>query len=678
MRDHNIRIDGERFSAHLDSQGNFQKIVFMEEVFEPPLRNTLYEINDEMAYVSEVRSEKELYLKLATKATSGRLTISSGKEIKIHLEADQKDVAKKAGLVVSFPLETVFHLSEDYNLGRKIDSEMPVGEQYSTNLGYNFFLANVDNMWIRLMTRQMNTFQRRRSASVHISRHPEIFIVTFTWNVTDDAYLAVFSSMDEAIEDFESWLKNELGVRKLSERPNIPEWVHNVKLVLTMDMMRPNWEIAHDYNDIANLAGELKEIGCPKDTLFYLPGYNGAYDSTYPNYEPHPELGGEEKFREMIETLHKNGFRAMIHTNAWGLDPCHPDIDRLQKHVLKDSEGNYKGFQTGGFFYQQRAPPQRPLKYLTDKIPFKGPKGARSLTFETTSIPDRCEALITIGGTKVGDARVRITIGRRSVLTPPGWFKDHQEYDIPIGFPFLLEAGKNKIKLEVVGEAQLDWSEGWYKIRHCYIPLNPYTSWTYPILFANTSDLEWIKVYVENVASVVMKYGIDALHIDATEYEWRKDICLKLREKLPDAAISGEGFATLSAMGFWAFAQMGVGQSLLAHLDIMRGTVQQGSLPDTSDLEELYRWLNKPSPVNNFVKDYVKTYTHLCAADAFVPIGKVCNTFPTRYSPRCKRELWKVIREAHGINYVPALRLNYRKYGLDEDAKKAIREIASW
>ena len=70
-------------------------------------------------------------------------------------------------------------------------------------------------------------------------------------------------------------------------------------------------------------------------------------------------------------------------------------------------------------------------------------------------------------------------------------------------------------------------------------------------------------------------------------------------------------------------------------------------------------------------------YPHLCAANGFVPTGKVCNIFPKRQIPGRKEELWRVLRNAKRLGYVPGLRLNYRDYGLDEDAAKAIREIGS-
>jgi hypothetical protein len=51
---------------------------------------------------------------------------------------------------------------------------------------------------------------------------------------------------------------------------------------------------------------------------------------------------GESKFRELTDYLHNNGFRLMIHTTGWGIDPYHPDIDALQKLVVRKG-GQFTG-----------------------------------------------------------------------------------------------------------------------------------------------------------------------------------------------------------------------------------------------------------------------------------------------------------------------------------------------
>jgi hypothetical protein len=178
------------------------------------------------------------------------------------------------------------------------------------------------------------------------------------------------------------------------------------------------------------------------------------------------------------------------------------------------------------------------------------------------------------------------------------------------------------------------------------------------------------------VEKAVRKYGIDAVHVDATGYERHPLILTALKERLPGVAIAGEGYSSLEALGFWSISQ-GAGQSLTQHLELMRGTKEQAALPDRSEMDALYAWLDKSSKVSDFVKDYIVNYPHLCAAESFVPVGKVCNTLPPRLSPRRKEDLWRVLRDAPRLNYVPGLRVNYRRYGLDPDTERAVREIAA-
>ena len=95
----------------------------------------------------------------------------------------------------------------------------------------------------------------------------------------------------------------------------------------------------------------------------------------------------------------------------------------------------------------------------------------------------------------------------------------------------------------------------------------------------------------------------------------------------------------------------------------------------TRGMDAAYRWLDKPSPVCDFSRKYIVIYPHLCAANAFVPVGKVCNTQPPRQMPPDKTELWDVLSNAVRLNFVPGLRVNYRGYGLDADTRKAIATL---
>ena len=48
---------------------------------------------------------------------------------------------------------------------------------------------------------------------------------------------------------------------------------------------------------------------------------------------------------------------------------------------------------------------------------------------------------------------------------------------------------------------------------------------------------------------------------------------------------------------------------------------------------------------------------------------------PPRQIPPTKELLWHIVRDAKRLDYLPGLRVNYRKYGVDDDTRKAIREL---
>ncbi len=210
------RIRGSGFSAAVDGSGSIRALAFGERVVQFAER-TLYEINGEIAECEEAPASKAAQdlkaqpleeapiFSLRTKQTEATMVIASGPEIRFHVEPS----VKSAGIVLSFPVEAEFHLPEYMNLGRKIDRDMPVGQWYSTSryaeqfsymrgLSYNFFLARVRGAWIRFLARFDDGVEAVRRCDFHVRRHPDSFCVTFTWRTPADAYVAVFSSMEEA------------------------------------------------------------------------------------------------------------------------------------------------------------------------------------------------------------------------------------------------------------------------------------------------------------------------------------------------------------------------------------------------------------------------------------------------------------------------------------------------
>jgi len=607
-----------------------------------PVGRTIYEIDGERAKVSDINAEETLSFRLETKEASGIFLIEGGNEIKMCFKTDKS--VNNIAFTMSFPLDAVFHYSvyanglDGTNVGRFIDREIPVGTSEYFRLGYQLLLININRMWMRITTKSHDSYRGKRD--VEISRLQRCFYLTFSWQPPSEVFISAFNSMDEAVADYKYWLEKEFKIKKMKDDPNLPEWLHNVKLVLFIDMMRSNMEIAHDYQDVINLVKELKEIGAPKDTLLYIPGWNGPYDSTYPIYRPCKELGGEKKFKEMIKAIHDNGFRVMIHTNPWGLDPYKPHFEKWKKYAIKDKKGRYVGWHINGFLPKH-------IKYASRRIKIPVPLGTNPAIFETVEIPDKFEARFTIGNVgNVGNEKVKVTINNRTQLTSAKLLKG--QYTFP--FPFFFKPGRNKVKIEILGDVNPDWSNSWYEINHC----NQYPdTWTYPIVHVNMDAPEWIKNFVEEVGHVVKKYKIDAVHLDAMIYEDAISLLESLKKELPHTPFSCE-HPTERGLGYWTFSQ--------------------NAKQFFSDKEEF-----KISPLPHEIgKDYIYFYPHLCYAESFVPVGKVCNIDPPKPSSRKKEEIINSIRNARKYNYIPGLRLNYRQYGIDIDSKEIIREIANY
>lgn len=334
--------------------------------------------------------------------------------------------AESVGLSLGFPVDSEIHLAEYYNVGRKLDTDMPVGESYEGKLAYGYIVVCVAGMWLRFRADRPSM----NGLTVRIVRLPTMFAVTMKWQPGDPLCIRPFASLDEAMADFASRLETDHGIKKLVDDPRTPEWVRDTSLIFTVDMLRSNFEITHEFNDVEKLCDELKGVGCPSDTVIYIPGWQGAYDAAHPTYRPAEELGGEPAFRKMVEAAHRSGFKIMIHATGWGIDPYHPDIDDLVKLAKKEENGDFQGWQFG----YVRRPEMIDLGFFTEQVPVGSGRAEGSrlpVTVTTSPAPANCEALFSVGGLIGSSGRIRLTCGRRTVTSPAGWFADHDEYHFP-------------------------------------------------------------------------------------------------------------------------------------------------------------------------------------------------------------------------------------------------------
>lgn len=580
--------------------------------------------------------------------------------------------SKQLGFSLFLPASARIHLAERMNVGRLLTSAMPIGESHAADQHYNALAIEQDDGVLLFCVNRV----RCGSLRAEIYRHAGGFELTLSWPMGTELLLSGHDDVATAAEAIEGWLRESFKIAPLSDQTRaVPDWVQQIPMVVTCDMLRSDWSTTHRYRDVAELAREMRSIGVAENTVFYIPGWHGAYDSTCPTYRPRPELGGESDFAAMVETIHECGYRVMVHTTGWGIDPYHPDIDNLERLSSKRPDGSLDGWMI--------PPREMPgmKRIMIDPEPVTLP-GGRRITVELPPLPDRCEVRLRVTGVPSGTGRIRLSAGHRSVASPPGWFAEHRDYTFR--YFLYLTAEDRRVSFEVEGGEPLPGDGVQLEVERACVPPTPYSSWTAPMLIADTENPEYIDLFVNEIAQTVERFGIDAVHIDATGFDYTdlgmpaaEAFLRSVAKRLPKTAICGEAIRELTETGFWAVCQNAT-QSLYrsALAGRRRPAAEQGSLPWTAGVAEHYAWLDLASPICSFVSRYVVTYPHLCAANAFVPLGKVCNIFSPRQMPLDQDEHWKVLRDATRLGYVPGLRVNFRKYGLDEQTRQAMLELA--
>ena len=120
-----------------------------------------------------------------------------------------------------------------------------------------------------------------------------------------------------AKEHFEHVAK-AYGIPNVADRKDIPDWMRQVKLVVSLHGEDWTGYINNDYaKQLEILRWTATKID-PKYVLVFLPAWDGRYYWNYPLYEPDVRMGGGKGFSELIDEGHKLGFHfsAMFGANV--------------------------------------------------------------------------------------------------------------------------------------------------------------------------------------------------------------------------------------------------------------------------------------------------------------------------------------------------------------------------
>jgi hypothetical protein len=130
------------------------------------------------------------------------------------------------------------------------------------------------------------------------------------------------------------------GLAPFNARPDVPDWMRRVSLVLSIHGMHFSGYIFNTYKEMLSVIKWFADRMPADQILAYLPGWEGRYYWQYGDYRPEPRLGGPEGFARLVEGAHALGARVMPMFGANCTNREHPDFSEYGPiSLLHDASG---------------------------------------------------------------------------------------------------------------------------------------------------------------------------------------------------------------------------------------------------------------------------------------------------------------------------------------------------
>jgi hypothetical protein len=149
-----------------------------------------------------------------------------------------------------------------------------------------------------------------------------------------------------AVDVHKKWLEHVHGLVPAEKHPYFPDWMHKINFILELwGIGKEHHETLHTFDQMKKRLLDFSKLHSPENTMVYLSGWaEHGIDSRAPDYNPSKELGGSEKFVQLIEYAHKLGYRVMIHTNVLALTFGHSQFKKFERYQVIDVFGRKQGW----------------------------------------------------------------------------------------------------------------------------------------------------------------------------------------------------------------------------------------------------------------------------------------------------------------------------------------------
>lgn len=141
-------------------------------------------------------------------------------------------------------------------------------------------------------------------------------------------------------EKFMDWVADAYDIGPFDTRPDLPQWMREISLVLSIHGMHFSGYIFNNYREMLKTIQWFAERMEGRRLLAYLPGWEGRYYWQYGDYRPEPRLGGVDGFKKLVDGAHELGVKVMPMFGANCTNREHPGFpDYGPISLLHDASG---------------------------------------------------------------------------------------------------------------------------------------------------------------------------------------------------------------------------------------------------------------------------------------------------------------------------------------------------
>jgi hypothetical protein len=147
------------------------------------------------------------------------------------------------------------------------------------------------------------------------------------------------TSLDADLDEHLSYVEHAQGLAPWESRTDVPSWLREVALVVTLHGQ--HWT-GHVFNTFPEMAEALRFVAQhiePRKVLAYLPGWEGRYYYSYPQYRPAPDLGGTGEFAALVGTAKELGAHVMPMFGGHGANVTR--YPQWEQAVLRNDTNRY-------------------------------------------------------------------------------------------------------------------------------------------------------------------------------------------------------------------------------------------------------------------------------------------------------------------------------------------------